>query len=58
MSAVVAYQQKAGIPRDFFPSGHIHAHPQQKHTHLHNVGHQPVVEAGPADGGTIDTDEY
>ncbi len=56
-SAVVAYQQKAGIPRDLLPSGHIHAHPQQEHTHLHNVGHQPVVEAGTPVGGAVDADK-
>ena len=56
--AVVADQQKAGIVWDLFPSGNIDPHPQQEHTHLHDVGHEPVVEAGPAVGGAIDTDEY
>ena len=56
--AVVADQQKAGIVWDLFPAGNIDPHPQQEHTHLHDVGHEPVVEAGPAVGGAIDTDEH
>ena len=56
--AVVADQQKAGIVWDLLPAGDIDPHPQQEHTHLHDVGHEPVVEAGPAVGGTIDADEH
>ena len=55
--AVVADQQKAGIPRDLLPAGNVHAHPQQEHPHLHDVGHQPVVEAGAAVGGAVDADK-
>ena len=54
---VVAHQQKARIPRDQLPAGDLHPHAHQEHAHLDDVGHQPVVKAGAAVGGTVDADK-